>query len=67
TDWTPPAPKFKGKRWPVERTNSWISNYGQMRRNTDRCAEHPHAQLALVVTILITAKLIDHAKNTPIH
>ena len=24
-----------GLRWPVERTNSWLSNYGQMRRNTD--------------------------------
>jgi hypothetical protein len=23
-----------GLRWPVERTNSWLSNYGQMRRNT---------------------------------
>lgn len=55
-----PAPKFKGRRWPVERTNSWISNYGQMRRNTDRCPEHRHAQLALVVTLLIVIKLIDH-------
>jgi len=25
-----------GLRWPVERTNSWLSNYGQLRRNTDR-------------------------------
>jgi len=37
-----------------------------MRRNTDRCTEHRHAQLALVVTILITAKLIDHANRAPI-
>jgi transposase len=66
-DWVPPPPKFKRRRWPVERTNSWLSNYGQMRRNTDRCPEHRHAQLALVVTILITAKLIDHAKKAPIH
>jgi len=22
-----------GLRWPVERTNSWLSNYGQLRRN----------------------------------
>jgi len=61
-----PAPKFKGKRWPVERTNSWISNYGQMRRNTDRRQEHREAQLALVASILIIIKLIDHAKNSPI-
>jgi len=62
----PVEPLRKGKRWPVERTNSWLSNYGQMRRNTDRCTEHRHAQLALVVTILITAKLIDHANRAPI-
>jgi len=49
-----------GLRWPVERTNSWISNYGQMRRNTDRKSEHRRAQLALVVVLLITAKLIDY-------
>ena len=23
-----------GMRWTVERTNSWLSNYGQLRRNT---------------------------------
>jgi hypothetical protein len=48
-----------GLRWPVERTNSWLSNYGQMRRNTDRKTEHRLAQLCLVVVFLITAKLID--------
>ena len=30
-----------GLRWPVERTNSWLSNYGQMRRNTDRTMQPP--------------------------
>jgi transposase len=29
-----------GLRWPVERTNSWLSNYGQLRRNTDRKVAH---------------------------
>jgi transposase len=58
-----PAPKFKGRRWQVERTNSWISNYGQMRRNTDRRPEHRDAQLALVVTLLIVIKLIDHERR----
>ena len=27
------------RRWPVERTNSWLSNFGQLRRNTDRPAD----------------------------
>jgi len=48
-----------GMRWPVERTNSWLSNYGQLRRNTDRKVAHRLTQLALAVILLITAKLID--------
>ncbi len=48
-----------GMRWPIERTNSWLSNFGQLRRNTDRKILHRLAQLALAVALLITAKLID--------
>lgn len=48
-----------GLRWPVERTNSWLSNYGQLRRNTDRRTIHRLAQLALAVVFLLAAKLID--------
>jgi transposase len=48
-----------GLRWPVERTNSWLSNFGQLRRNTDRRTIHRLAQFALAVTFLLTAKLID--------
>ena len=48
-----------GLRWPVERTNSSLSNYGQMRGTTDRKQDHRLAQLALVVSFILTAKLID--------
>ena len=48
-----------GLRWPIERTNSWLSNFGQLRRNTDRSVAHRAAQLALAVVFLLTAKLID--------
>jgi len=48
-----------GLRWPIERTNSWLSNFGQLRRNTDRFVIHRLAQLALAVALLLTAKLID--------
>ena len=48
-----------GMRWTVERTNSWLSNYGQLRRNTDRHPHHREAQLQLATTLLLTAKLID--------
>jgi len=48
-----------GLRWAIERTNSWLSNFGQMRRNTDRRPVHRRAQIALVIALLLTAKLID--------
>ncbi|MEP6666699.1 MAG: hypothetical protein ABJA81_09650 [Nocardioidaceae bacterium] len=50
-----------GMRWPVECTNSWLSNFGQLRRNTDRYITHRLAQFALAVTHIITIKLIKHA------
>lgn len=49
-----------GMRWVVERTNSWLSNYGQLRRNTDRYTPHRLAQLALAIALIITIKLIDY-------
>ena len=54
-----PQPLRLGLRWAVERTNSWLSNFGQLRRNTDRFAIHRHGQLALAITLIITVKLID--------
>ena len=48
-----------GMRWTVERTNSWLSNYGQLRRNTDRQPHHRLAQLCLAIALIITIKLID--------
>lgn len=54
-----PQPVPLGQRWPIERTNSWLSNYGQLRRNTDRSTAHRQAQLAFVIAILLIAKLID--------
>lgn len=56
---TPKATQPMGLRWPVERTNSWLSNFGQLRRNTDRHTRHRFAQLAFAVALLLTAKLID--------
>jgi hypothetical protein len=48
-----------GLRWVVEATNTWWSNYGQLRRNTDRRACHRHAALCLATAILIVGRLID--------
>ena len=58
-DTAPKKNQPMGLRWPVERTNSWLSNYGQLRRNTDRKTIHRLAQLSLAIVFLLTAKLID--------
>lgn len=65
-------PKGKGKtpksvplglRWPIERTNSWLSNFGQLRRNTDRHPVHRLAQLALAIALILTVKLVKWARR----
>jgi transposase len=48
-----------GLRWIVEATNTWWSNYGQLRRNTDRKRLHRHAALQLATVVLIVGRLID--------
>ena len=52
-----------GLRWPVERTNSWLSNFGGLRRNTDRFIAQRLAQLALAITLVITVKLVKWAER----
>lgn len=47
-----------GQRWPVERTNSWLSNFGQMRRNTDRFVKQRLGQFAMAVAMIIFVKLL---------
>ena len=56
-------PVVLGQRWPVERTNSWLSNFGQLRRNTDRFSKHRSAALALAIALILTIKLVKWAKR----
>ena len=49
-----------GLRWIVEALNSWWSNYGQLRRSTDRLMVHRYAAISLASTVLMTARLIDY-------
>ena len=58
-----PKPAPLGMRWPVERTNSWLSNYGQLRRNTDRRITHRLAAIALAVALILTIKLVKWAER----
>ena len=50
-----------GMRWTVERTNSWLSNFGQLRRSTDRNTKARLGQLALAIAVIITVKLFKWA------
>jgi transposase len=50
-----------GLRWPVERTNSWLTNFGQLRRNTDRYPHHRTAQLDFAIALILTIKLMKWA------
>jgi hypothetical protein len=43
-------------RWIVEAAYTWWSNYGQLRRNTNRRTHHYHAALCLATTILIVGR-----------
>jgi transposase len=52
-----------GPRWTVERTNSWLSNFGQLRRNTDRSTAQRRGQLNLAIALIITVKLVKHANH----
>jgi transposase len=56
-------PLTLGLRWPVERTNSWFSNFGQLRRNTDRFTKQRLGQVALAVALILTVKLVKWAKR----
>lgn len=49
-----------GLRWIVEALNSWWSNYGQLRRSTDRKTIHRHSALCLATTVLIIGKLLNY-------
>lgn len=49
-----------GLRWIVESANSWWSNYGQLRRSTDRKSIHRQTALSLAATILMVGRLLDY-------
>lgn len=55
-----PVPERKellGRRWAVERANSWLTNFGQLRRATDRVKVSRDAWLALAMALILVVKL----------
>ncbi|MGH4035271.1 IS5 family transposase [Actinomycetota bacterium Odt1-20B] len=51
-------------RWVVERTNSWMNNFGKLRRNTERRRICTEFYLALATTIITVRSLIRRAWYT---
>ena len=52
-----PAPIQAGKRWVVERTNSWFNDFGKLRRCTERRRDCVDAYLALAAAIVTVRAL----------
>jgi transposase len=56
-----PAPVQVGKRWVVERTNSWLNDYGRLRRCTERRRRCVEAYLDLAAAIVTLRALLRAA------
>jgi len=59
-----PSPTQVGKRWVVERTNSWMNNFGKLRRCTDRDATVVDFYLYLAAAFVTVRCLIQAARQT---
>jgi hypothetical protein len=58
-----PAPIQVGKRWPVERTHSWMNGYGKLRRFTDKLKVIAEFYLYLAATFTVIRRLINRARR----
>nr|WSX48628.1 IS5 family transposase [Streptomyces sp. NBC_00974] len=56
-----PAPLQAGKRWVVERTHSWMNDYGKLRRCTERNGEVVDFYLYLAAALVTLRMLIRRA------
>jgi transposase len=48
------------RRWVVERTNAWLTNFRQLKLNWDRTTEHRLAAVQLAFAILTLYRIVDH-------
>jgi hypothetical protein len=58
-----PAPIQAGKRWPVERTHSWMNGYGKLRRFTDKRKTVVEFYLYLAAALTVIRRLINRARG----
>jgi hypothetical protein len=59
-----PSPIQIGKRWVVERTHSWMNNFGKLRRCTDRDGVIVDFYLYLAAAFVTLRRLIQQARQT---
>lgn len=48
------------RRWIVERTNAWLTNFRQLKTNWDRHIQHRRAALCLALAVICLYKIVDH-------
>jgi hypothetical protein len=58
-----PAPIQATRRWPVERTHSWMNGYGKLRRMTDRNPAIVLFYLYLAAAFVTIRQLIQRART----
>jgi hypothetical protein len=58
-----PSPIQVGKRWVVERTNSWMNGYGKLRRMTDKDGQVVDFYLYLAAAFVTVRQLIQRART----
>src|SRR5690625_742141 len=58
-----PAPIQAGKRWPVERTHSWMNGFGKLRRLTDKRKTLAVFFLYLAAALTVIRRLINKARS----
>ncbi|MCX4758668.1 IS5 family transposase [Kitasatospora sp. NBC_00240] len=58
-----PAPIQAGKRWVVERTHSWMNDYGKLRRCTERSGSVVDFYLYLAAALVTLRMLIRRATS----
>ncbi len=58
-----PTPLQVGKRWVVERTQSWMNGYGKLRRCTEHTGLVVDFSLFLAAALVVTRRLIQKART----
>ncbi|MET8130134.1 IS5/IS1182 family transposase, partial [Streptomyces sp. NPDC005065] len=58
-----PAPIQAGKRWVVERTHSWMNDYGKLRRCTERSGDVVDFYLYLAAALVTLRMLIRRSTS----